>query len=409
MSSASQTPPDALDAPALEGVTVLELAQGVAAPYCGMLLAQNGAAVTKIEPPRGGDWSRGLGRRYGDLSADAIVLGRGKKSLCLDLKRDEGRMIARRLAEKADVILENYRPGVVERFGLDYESLRQHNPGLVYVSLTGFGREGPRSELPATDTVMQGYTGLMAINRDGEGVPRRLDMLAVDMAAGLFLFQAVSAALYRCLRHGIGKHIRTSLLECSLAFQEAKMVEFALTGGEHTAVGAPVGTFRTTDGYLSLNARRDNHFSALCDLLGRPEWRSDPRFAGEQTRLAHAGVLNGLVAEHIETRSTAQWSELFGAADILHAPVCDYADLFEDPQVAAVGAIQWVDTAGLGTLPMARIPGLPAAQKTSSFVQPPHVGEQGAAVLAELGLPQAEITRLNAEGIVGFHDGVDPA
>ena len=155
-----------LASPPFEGLKVVELAQGVAAPYCGMMLAQNGASVTKIEPIGYGDWSRGLGKRVDDFSAEAIVLNRGKRSLALNLKAPEGRETALRLLEQADVVIENYRPGVTSRLGLDYASVAARNPAVVYATVTGFGETGPNKDLPATDTVMQGYTGFMSINRD---------------------------------------------------------------------------------------------------------------------------------------------------------------------------------------------------------------------------------------------------
>ena len=302
MSQASSSAP-------FDGLTVIELAQGVAAPYCGMVLAQNGATVTKIEPIGYGDWSRGLGRRVGDFSAEAIVLNRGKRSLALDLKAPKGKAAALRLLAQADVVIENYRPGVTQRLGLDYESVAATNPSVVYATVTGFGDTGPNRDLPATDTVMQGYSGFMSINRDADGIPRRLNMLAIDISTGLYLSQAVSAALYRRAVKGDGTHLKTSLLECAMAFQEARIVAEVFDGAAVKPVGAPVGTFPTADGYLSLNARRDAHFARLVALLDHPEWLRDARFSSEQARLTNAAELNALVTPHIAAHPTSWWQE----------------------------------------------------------------------------------------------------
>ncbi|MBJ3774569.1 CaiB/BaiF CoA transferase family protein [Acuticoccus mangrovi] len=391
--------------PAFEGLTVVELAQGVAAPYCGMMLAQNGADVIKIEPIGYGDWSRGLGRREGDFSAESIVLNRGKRSLALNLKSEEGQRAALAILERADVVIENYRPGVTTRLGLDYERVKAVNPSVVYATVTGFGESGPNRDLPATDTVMQGYTGFMSINRDAAGVPRRLNMLAIDVSTGLYLAQAVATALYRRAVKGEGVHIRTSLLECAMAFQESRIVAEVFDGAAVKPVGAPVGTFRTADGYLSLNARRDNHFRALTDMLGHPEWREDARFASEQQRIVNAAALNALVKPFIAAEPTRYWQEKLADADILHAKVHDYRELMEDPQVCHMEAIGWAEIPGIGKLPATRLPGLPRpSERAAAAATPPRVGEGGRAALADLGFTPERVAALEACGAVRFCD-----
>ncbi|WP_420394014.1 CaiB/BaiF CoA transferase family protein [Acuticoccus sp.] len=389
---------------AYKGLFVLELAQGVAAPYCGMLLAQHGADVLKIEP-MGGDWSRGLGRREGDFSAEAIALNRGKRSLALDLKSAAGREAAQRLARRADVLVENYRPGVTGRLGLDRASVASVNPSVIYATVTGFGETGPYRDRPATDTVMQGFTGFMAINRDREGVPQRVGILAIDMATGLYLSQAVGAALYRRAVTGEGAHVTTSLLECAMALQESRLVAQVRDGAAVAPVGAPVGTFRTADGYLSLNARRDAHFAALCRVLDGPPWAGDPRFAGESARLSHAAELNALVAPLIEARPTRHWQDVLTEADILNAPVNTYDDLFDDPQVRSVEAIGWQELPGLGRLPATRLPALPPpSARPLERATPPRVGEGGRASLLAAGFAPSEVDALFASGAAAAGD-----
>ena len=393
---------------AFKGLLVVEFAQGVAAPYCGLLLSRNGADVIKVEPQGNGDWCRSLGLRKGDFSAESIVLNRGKKSLALDMKTPDGRAAAFKLAAKADVIIENYRPTVTKRLGIDYAAVAALNPNVVYASVTGFGATGPKSHMPATDTVMQGYTGLMNINRDDNGLPRRINMLAIDYSTGLYLSQAVFAALYRRAITGRGSHVQTSLLESAMAFQEARLVAQKFEGSAVQPVGAPVGTFATADGYLSLNARRDAHFAALCTHLGTTQWLDDDRFNSAEKRLINAGEMNRLVAPHIQQKPTAYWVKILSESDILNAPVHDYEDLFQDAQIAETEAIGWVEIDEFGKLPAARIPGLaPASASDRSAMVPPRLGQGVRAGLVKAGFSLDEINQLATSGAAIFNDAED--
>jgi crotonobetainyl-CoA:carnitine CoA-transferase CaiB-like acyl-CoA transferase len=215
--------------PAFEGLKVVDLSQGVAGPHCGMLLALNGADVVKVEPPEG-DWGRAIGKRYGDFCAYFAAFNRGKRSLAVDLKQAAGLAVVRRLAAEADVVVENYRPGVLARFGLDYESVRASNSEVVFASITGFGPRGPRSRHPATDSILQAFSGLMSVNRDGGGTPQRIGVLVIDVVTGLYAYQAIATALYRRAVRGGGRHIETSLMEAIGAVQAGKMIEFHLEG-----------------------------------------------------------------------------------------------------------------------------------------------------------------------------------
>ena len=389
---------------AFEGLKVLDLSQGVAAPYCGMLLAQNGADVIKVEPHAPGDWSRAMGKPYGDHSASSVILCRGKRSIGLDLKKPKGVAIAKRLAREADVILQNYRPGVIEKFGLDYDSVRKDNPTVIYLSLTGFGQNGPKAKHPATDSVMQAFTGFMSINRDPEGTPQRIDYYAIDVITGLYSFQAVSSALYRRAMKGIGKHIQTSLLQSALAFQEPKMVEFQLEGGKGEPIGAPVGTFATTDGHICVNARRDPHFQALCRLLGREELIDDSRYADARSRVANREDLLVIVRAAMASRPKAEWAKDLNAADILNAPVNDYGNLFAEPQVEAIGAVRWVDHDAVGRVPMGSIAGIAAMTTENPLAHSPHIGQHSREILTELGMSGSEIEALVGDGTVATTD-----
>ena len=316
--------------------------------------------------------------------------------------------LAFKLAAKADVIIENYRPNVTKRLGIDYAAVAAVNPDVVYASVTGFGATGPKSHMPATDTVMQGYTGLMNINRDDNGLPRRINMLAIDYSTGLYLSQAVFAALYRRAITGHGSHVQTSLLESAMAFQEARLVAEKFEGSAVQPVGAPVGTFATADGYLSLNARRDAHFAALCTHLGTTDWLDDDRFNSAENRLINAAEMNGLVAPHIKQKPTAHWVKILSESDILNAPVHDYEDLFQDAQIAETEAIGWVEIDEFGQLPAARIAGLaPASASDRSAMVPPRLGQGGRAGLVKAGFSLDEINQLATSGAAIFNDAED--
>jgi crotonobetainyl-CoA:carnitine CoA-transferase CaiB-like acyl-CoA transferase len=382
-----------------EGLRVLDLSQGVAGPYCAMLLARNGAEVIKLEPTGAGCWSRQLGKTVGDHTAHSLIVHRAKRSLALDLKAPEGAEIARRLAADCDVLVQNYRVGKINRFGLDYETVCKTNEAMVYLSITGFGATGPRADLPATDSVMQAYTGLMSINRDASGMPQRLNMLAIDFACGLYAFQAVSAALYRKAMKGRGTHIETSLLEASLAYQEAALVESSLQGDAVEPIGMPVGTFRTRDGYMSINARRQPQFERFAALLGKEAWITDPRFANPRARVENREDLLSMIRPEIETKTTAGWSGLLADIDVLHGPVHSHQDLFQDDQVKAISALRWVDDPVLGNVPMAALAGQPTPKTGDRYSLSPRVGEHTREILLELGHDAAEVAGLIQSGV----------
>ncbi|HYC49125.1 MAG TPA: CoA transferase [Burkholderiales bacterium] len=386
-----------------EGVKVLDLSQGVAGPYCAMHLARNGADVIKVEPTGSGCWSRQLGRPTVDHTAHSLVVNRAKRSLAVDLKTDEGVAIVRRLAKDCDVFIQNYRVGKIDKFGLDYESVKKPNPEVIYLAITGFGPTGPRQDQPATDSVMQAYTGMMSINRGPNGVPQRIEMLAIDFSTGLYAFQAVAAALYRKATKGRGAYIETSLLESSLALQEGAMMESHLQGGAAEPIGAPVGMFKTKDGFMSVNARRDEHFKRLAKLIGRDEWLADPRYADARSRVKHRDELMAVLRPLFETKTSDEWLELLSTIDILKAKVNTYQDLFADPQVQAVNAVHWVENDVLGRVPMATICGQRPPQTGDRLAHAPHVGEHTREILAELGYAAGDIERLNASGVVGCY------
>jgi crotonobetainyl-CoA:carnitine CoA-transferase CaiB-like acyl-CoA transferase len=384
-----------------KGVKVLDLSQGVAGPYCGMHFARNGADVTKIEPPGTGCWSRQLGKAIGDQTAHSVVVNRGKRSFAVDLKTSDGLEIAKKLATECNVMIQNYRVGKLAKLNLDYGSVAKSNPKIIYVAITGFGQKGPRCDQPATDSVMQAYTGMMSINRDINGLPQRINMLAIDFSTGLYAFQAAAAALYGQAMRGNGKLIETSLLESAMVFQEAAIIESYLQGGDAEPIGMPVGSFKTKDGFMSINARRDSQFKSFCTVIGREKWTDDPRFAGPRQRVVNRDYLLAQIRPIMETKTSDEWNKLISEADILNAKVQSHIDLFEDTQVQAVNAIRWVENDTLGRIPMATVPGQPIPETDNRFTHSPHLGEHNDEVLMELGYGASQIEDLKANGVVG--------
>ncbi len=393
---------------AFSGLKVLDFSQGVAGPHCGMLLAQHGADVVKLEP-LDGDWGRRIGKEHGDNCAYGVAFNRGKRSLALNLKDPEGLAIAKRLAKEADVILENYRPGVLKKFGLDYPSVTQDNPSVVYLSITGFGQTGPKAKLPATDSVMQAFSGLMSVNRESNGMPMRVGMLAIDVSTGLYAFQAVAPAIYRRAMQGKGKHITTSLMESVGAFQAAKMIEFELEGAEVQSPGVPVGTFKAKDGFININGRRDAHFAALCKFIGKDDWAADARFATVAARFENEAELMPMLREVVKDYTVVALNTALNEADVLNGPVNDYGDYFKDPHVQEVGALSWIEQSGIGRIPIPSLPGHAPLRPGEARAHVPHLGEHSREVLTGLGYSDGEVDGLRDQGAVAVVDQAEAA
>ncbi len=386
---------------AFEGVNVLDFTQGVAGPHATMLLAQHGANVLKIEPPDG-DWGRTLGAMYGDQCAHFIAFNRGKRSLALDMKSPEAQAITRKIAEKADVIVEAFRPGVMAKFGLSYEQVKEFNPTVIYLSVTGFGQTGPNSKLPVTDAVIQAFSGLMTVNKDKDGLPQRLNMIPVDVTTGLYAFQAISTALMRKFRYGVGTYIDSNLMQCAAAFQAAKIMEFYLEKGESQPLYVPVGTMQTTDGFINITAMREAHYVSLCQVMGRTEWATDERFSTREKRLANEAILMPMIREVFATRSTQEWAESLTAAGVMNAPVQNYGEVMEHEHTKAVDAIAYLEHAGTGTIPMPHIPGQPRIDGPDAFTHAPGIGEHSDEILREWGYSDADIANMKADGTVKY-------
>ncbi len=257
------------------GLRVLDFGQGVASPYCAMLLGVYGAEIIKVEPPEG-DWSRYLGTTYGGHTTLSAVYNRGKRSLCLDLKHAEGVRIAKRLARDCDVFIEGFRPGVAARLGIGYEELARDNPGLIYLSVSGFGQQGPYAKRPGSDSVAQAFSGLVSVNIGNDKTPHRVGTTISDVATGVYAFQAIATTLFARATLGTGRWIDVSLAQSTAALLGHKVAEYVLEGGTPRALNVPAGSYQTSDGWLMVTLVNEAQYKRLCTAIERDDLASDP-------------------------------------------------------------------------------------------------------------------------------------
>jgi crotonobetainyl-CoA:carnitine CoA-transferase CaiB-like acyl-CoA transferase len=377
------------------GIRVVDASQGIAGPYCANILRQYGADVVKVEPPAG-DWGRPLGAGVPGATAISIANSFGKRALCLDAQIPAGRAALLRLAQQCDIFLENFRPGVIQRLGVAYDAVAAANPGVIYVSITGFGQSGPYVGKPATDAVIQALSGIMMMNKDAAGTPKRIGMYAVDTMTGMYAAQAVMAALFARAKHGRGRRLDISLLNAAAAFQVVPIMDHAINaqlneGAAPTAPVVPSGTFATRDGHVNLAALNSDMFFRIAGVVGHAEWKHDPRCASHASRIAIAAEINAEVATVLKTETTAYWLEKFEAADSLCAPVLDFAATLSHPQTLHAGFMHKVRQPGLGDLPAASLPGM---QDEEVFGALPAIGAHTREVLADYSFSANEVDAL---------------
>ena len=382
------------------GIRVVDLTQGLAGPEAGMLLAQYGAEVIKVEPLQG-DWSRNQGQRFGDFTDKTISNNRGKRSIALDLKSEGGKRVLRRLAEQADVFLEAFRPGVIARLGFDYPAVAAYNPGIIYLSVSGFSQTGPLSERPATDAVLQAFSGLMQVNKGSvDGLPHRIGIWLIDMISGLYAFQAISAALYAKREEAGGCYIDCSLMQSAAAIQAIRLIEYSVAGGEGLASQSFVGTFKTKDAWINLSVMDDKAWARLCKAIDRPELITDPRFRVRTDRYANDVEAKEEVQQTLSERDFEAWSARLTEEGVLHERVNDYLDFLAHPHTAAANAVQWINHPEIGRIPIANVPGVTPAAEGDARSQAPRLGEHTSEILSDLGFARPDIEALRGSGAV---------
>jgi crotonobetainyl-CoA:carnitine CoA-transferase CaiB-like acyl-CoA transferase len=380
---------------ALGGIRVADFTRVVAGPYCTMLLGDLGANVIKVEEPGRGDDSRGWGPPFvNGESTYFLSVNRNKRSVCLDLRSDEGHALARTLIAQSDIVVENFRVGFMAQLGLDYESLRAAHPRLIYCSISGYGQTGPASQRAGYDVIVAAQGGMMGITGTPDGAPVKTGVAQLDVATGLYAYSSIMAALYHRERTGVGQHIAVSLLGTQVAtlINAASMYLVAgevLTpqGSAHASI-VPYQAFAASDGYIVIGGANDKLFAQLADLLGHPEWPRDPRFATNADRVAHRATLIPLIEAIIRGDTVAAWEARLATTGIAYAPVNRMDAVFRDPQVVASGQVVTVDHPTVGPLPLVGPAALLSVTPAVVRLPPPTLGQHTDAVVRALRLGQ---------------------
>ncbi|MBR1144663.1 CaiB/BaiF CoA-transferase family protein [Bradyrhizobium sp. AUGA SZCCT0431] len=380
------------------GLRVLDFGQGIASPYCAMLLGVYGAEIIKVEPPEG-DWSRFLGTTYGNHTTLSAVYNRGKRSLCLDLKHKDAIAVARRLAKDCDVLIEGFRPGVAARLGIGYEELSRDNPGLIYLSVSAFGQSGPYSKRPGSDSVAQAFSGLVSINVGNDKTPHRVGTTVSDVVTGVYAFQAISTTLFARATVGTGRWIDVNLCQSTAALLGHKVAEHILEGGAPRALNVPAGSYQTRDGWMMVTLVNEPQYKRLCAAIERDDLANDPRFADFASRADAADTLISQLREVFLARPTDVWLSRLHAADIIAERILNPGEWLRNPHVEATNASVCQDTPGVGPVYTPRTPGI-ASLSEDALCPAPDIGQDSVAVLTEAGFDRNTIDDLIAAGAV---------
>jgi crotonobetainyl-CoA:carnitine CoA-transferase CaiB-like acyl-CoA transferase len=400
----SASAPTQASALPLSRFKVIDLTLARAGPSCVRTLADWGADVIRVEPPpEEGDAGELVGRRDG---SDFQNLHRNKRAITLNLKSDEGREILLRLAEQADVVIENMRPGVTKRLGVDYDAVRKRNPRIVYGSISGFGQYGPYTSRPSIDQIAQGMSGIMSVTgHPGQG-PVRVGVAVTDIMAGAFLAQGILVALLDREVSGQGRWVQTSLIEAGLTLLDFQATRWTMDKqippqeGNNHPTNTPMGCFPTADGHLNIAATSNKNFKIFCKLIDRENMATDPRFASIASRRQNKEAMNAMIADALQAKTTGEWFELVVAAGLPCGPVYDIKQAFADPQVEALRIKRSVTHPRLGELDLiaqpCEITGFDRAIRSAT----PDIGEHNSEILQTLGYGVEEIEKLKAARVI---------
>lgn len=397
----------------LAGIRVLDLSNVLAGPFCGYNLARLGADVVKIENPQGGDLARRLGadpvmaERGQGLSF--VAVNAGKRSVAIDLKDPDGREIFLKLAEHSDVVIENFRPGVMERLGLDYETLKARNPKIIYCAISGFGQNGPWAGRPAYDQIVQGLSGAMSVTGDAHSAPLRAGFPISDTIAGLTAGFAIAASLVAQKQSGQGRHIDVSLLESTLAAMGWVVSNHLNAGidpkpmGNENFTAAPSGTFETAAGVLNIAANEQKQFEALCRLTGRDDLLADTRFGERQARKANRAALNAELTKALKAKPAKEWEPLLNAAGVPAGCVLSVPEILAEEQLGVRGFVESLAAKRTdGRALRVTRPGFTLDEALPVPADPPLLGADTQSVLSDAGISADEQKALMARGVLGF-------
>ena len=392
----------------LEGIKVLDLTRALAGPYCTLILCDLGAEVVKVEIPQSGDDARQYGPFKNEQSLYFLSLNRAKESLTLNLKADEGKTILKDLVKSFDVLVENFRPGTMEKLGLSYAVLKKLNPRLIYAATSGFGHTGPDSKKPSYDLLAQARGGIMSITGWPDTPPTRVGMSTGDITAGLFTAIGINAALYQREKTGVGQLIDVSMLDCQVAILENALARFQVDGTSPTPIGnrhptvSPFQAFMAKDEYFVLPIGNDKLWMKLCDVLGKEDWAADARFTTNAGRNNNMDVLIPMLEELLLTKTASEWIELIESAGIPCGPINTIEKVMNDMQVHARNMIVEVEDEKAGTIKIAGNPIKMSTISEESTRKPmPKLGEHTSDILKKyLGFDEEKIKQLKEDGVI---------
>lgn len=373
-----------MESQALAGMRVIDLTQVMAGPFCTMLLADLGADVIKVEPPGGGDQTRHSWGRSGKGSDGPafFALNRNKRSVVLDLRSDHDREKFYGLIGDADVVVENYRPGVAARLGIDYDTLRELNPGVIYASISGFGQTGPYSQRPGYDLIAQGMSGVISVTGQPGAPPAKAGLPVADLGAGMFCLYGILAAYVHKQNTGEGQRLEASLFESALALSVWEATEYWASGnvprptGTAHRMSAPYQAFKTRDGWMTIGANNQRLWGFLCESIGKPELADDPRFATNPDRMQHRDLLARILEETLSENDTDYWVERLLAGGVPAGPIQDYAQVLDDdPHVRERNMVQSIPHPVEGEVKTLGFPVKFSATPARTLRHPPLLGE----------------------------------
>ena len=391
----------------LDGIRVVDLSRVVSGPFCTMTLADMGADVIKIEEPGRGDESRAFGPPFlGGESPYFLSINRNKRSCTVNLKCEDGRAVLHRLVARADVLVQNFRPGAMERLGLDYAELAARHPRLVYCSISGFGDSGPDAARPGYDLIVQGESGLMDLTGEPDGPPTRVGTSIADLTTGLMAAQGILLALYARQTTGRGQHVRVAMLDALVSLLTYNTGNYFATGEAPTRRGndhpsvAPYQTLRAADGWINLGIANDALWRRYCDAIERPDLRDDPRFATAPARVRHRTELIPVIEALSLLRTVGEWTDLLGAAGVPCGRIRNVAEVCTHPQLTERGRIVERPHPTAGVVKMIGQPIELGDTPGSIRTAPPLLGEHTDDVLRETGYTDEEITSFRDEGAI---------
>jgi crotonobetainyl-CoA:carnitine CoA-transferase CaiB-like acyl-CoA transferase len=390
----------------LAGLTVLDLSRALAGPFCAMILADLGAEVIKIEPTPAGEMVRKWGPFKDGESVYYLSIHRNKRSLALNFRDPRALELIREMADQADILVENFKPGVMEEMGMAYETLHARNPRLIFASVTGFGRTGPYGAWPGVDQIAQGMSGLMSLTGQAETGPTRVGIPIGDVVAGMWAAIGVQAAIVQRQASGRGQLVETSLLAGLISLlnvqgqRQLTLDETPGVAGNDHPIICPYGLFQASDGPFNLSAATEDMWLKLCGLIGMPELARDPKFINNAARMQHREELKAILNLKFATRGKMEWTLDLVKLGLPAGPIFDLKQVFEDPHVNQTGMVEEIEHPTLGPLRLLasplRMEGTPRSVRSA----PPALGADSRAVLARFGVDQARIEELIAAKVV---------